>query len=385
VLVVVAACKYDPSAALDDGANDGPTVEDDTPPIDAPLNAWLDPWSHRKSITIDASLVAAPTGGLIDFPVMIALDDPEIAAVAFADGSDLVFTGDDAMTPLTLELEQYTAGKLTAWVKVPVLDTVADTRLYLYYGNPTPPVTLPAAVWSNAFLAVWHLSQNPGPAGAGDIRDATANGHHGTADTALGTNDIIPMGQVGPAINFDGSGDFIDVPTAIDVGQSFTLSAWVFVEAGTAIKTVFSNSLSGLDKTGFRLFLNAQNTDNRMVLFETSNGNPSTHMTATTAVGMVPTQIWTHLAVVVNRAAGTARIYVDGVDQSVGTGIVTDFANNASVELGRMGDIFTWPGGLDEIQLSSVRRDPEWIQTAFANQHDPAAFYDVGEQELDPD
>jgi biopolymer transport protein ExbB len=386
MFIVLAACKYDPSAATPGGdgpASDG-SVEDDAPPIDAPPNAWLKPWSHRKSITIDATKVAAPTGGLLGFPVLISLTDPEIGAVALTDGSDLVITGEDAMLPLPIEIERYVEGAVTAWVRVPVLDTTADTRLYLYYGNPAPPVTLPAAVWSSDFLAVWHLSQDPGPAQPDDIRDA-ATTHHGTADTAMGANDLIEVGQVGPAINFDGSGDFIDVPTAIDVGQNFTLSAWVFMDNASGIRTVFSNSLSGLNIPGYRLFVNSDGTSNRMVIFETSNGDAQSHLSATTDAARIPTQVWTHVAVIANRVNGSAKIFVDGVDRTVSATIRTDFANNASVEIARMGDIFTWDGRLDEIQLSSVRREPEWILTSFTNQGDPGGFYDVGAQELDPD
>jgi hypothetical protein len=35
-------------------------------------------------------------------------------------------------------------------------------------------------------------------------------------------------------------------------------------------------------------------------------------------------------------------------------------------------------GQLDEVRIATVVRPPEWIQTEFNNQSDPASFYDIG-------
>lgn len=384
VLSLVVGCSYTPpNAATDSSPGDG--AETDAAPVDAPTDAWLTGWSHRKSITIDHTKVTAPDLGLRDFPVAILLPaDPEIAAVARSDGADLVVTGADATTKLPIELERYASGEIALWVQVEALKADADTRLYLYYGNNSPPSVTPELVWTNQFLAVWHLNQTPAAGNAGDIKDATANNHDGEPDDSMSDNDLFQNGFVGPAIRFDGGNEFIDIPSTITLGDQFTISAWVFHQGGTnGIKTVFSNSLSGLNVSGCRLFVNSDNSQDRRIIFETSNG--TANASASTNANQMPVQIWTHVAVQVDRAAGAAKIYVDGVDRTISGTVRNDFANTtSSSEIARMGDLFTWIGRLDEIELASELRSEAWIKTAFSNQGKPAEFFDVGVQELDP-
>lgn len=382
---LLVGCSYNPpnNALVDTPPGDGPEI--DTLPADAPEGAWLVGWSHRKSITIDRSRVSAPDNGLVDFPVAIQFPaDSEIAAIARPDGADLVVTGDDAMTKLPIELERYAAGAVTLWVKVPVLTDDDDTRLYLYYGNASPPAVVTEQVWTNQFLAAWHLNQTPAAGNAGDIKDATANNHDGEPDDSMSDNDLFQNGFVGPAIRFDGGNEFIDIPSTIPLGNQFTISTWLFHQGGTnGIKTVFSNSLSGLDISGCRLFVNSDNSQDRRVVFETSNATQNA--SATTAMDAITAQVWTHVAVRVDRTLGKARIFVDGVDRTVDETIRNDFANaTPSAEIARMGDLFTWIGRLDELEIASELRSDEWIETTFNNQGAPGDFFDIGEQESEP-
>ncbi len=386
VLSLVVGCSYHPPGALDD-ATPGDGAGGDTLPIDAPADAWLTGWSHRKSITIDHTKVSAPAAGLLDFPVAILLPaDPEIAAVAQQDGSDLVVTGADATTTLPIDLERYAVnGEIALWTQLETLKADADTRLYLYYGNATPPAVAPEQVWTNQFLVVWHLNQSPGPGNPGDIKDATANNHDGDPDGSMSDNDLFQNGFVGPAIKFDGGNEYLDIPSTISLGDQFTISAWLFHQGGTTgIKTVFSNSLSGLPVPGCRLFVNTDATQDRKIIFETSSG--AANASASTNINQITAQTWTHVAVKVDRAAGGAKIFVDGVDRTVTGTIRNDFLTTTlSSEIARMGNEFTWIGRLDEVELASELRSDEWIATSFRNQGTPATFFAVGAQELEPD
>ena len=92
-------------------------------------------WGHRKSITIDKSKVVTDQK---DFPVMINLgSDPDLVGHAQTTGNDLVFTLSDGTTKLPCKVESYSSGNgaLVAWVKVPLLSSTENTRIYLYYGN----------------------------------------------------------------------------------------------------------------------------------------------------------------------------------------------------------------------------------------------------------
>ena len=375
-LLAVTACRFDPSPATggDDQPADAAVTSDGQP-----LGPWLAPWTHRKAITLLAAQIEAPgDGALTDFPVAVALSDPEITAAALADGSDIVFTAADAITPLDREIESFAAGELVAWVKIPTLSATTDTKIYVYYGNPSPQA--PQAVWTS-YLAVYHLQQDPGPGTAGDIRDAS--GHHdGTADASMTSNDLV-AGQLGRAIRFDGSKGFIDVTSSTDVGSAFTISLWMNLDtnAGNGIRSLVSNSQDGSTTSGFRMFANSNGSSDHVIRFETGNGIQSD--TALTPANTIAPGQWTHVAAIVDRAAGNAVILVNGaVANAADSSIRNDFGTASDFELGRMEGNNYFDGMLDEIEIASTNLPVEWIVTAFNNQHAPAAFYTVGTEEV---
>jgi MSHA biogenesis protein MshQ len=370
--VVVGACGFSP-AAVSDGAATLDADQDATRPS-------LAGWTHRKSITLLASMIEAPNDGVLAaFPVEIALSDPEIATVAATDGHDLAFTSGDG-TPLAYDLETYsTSTGLVAWVAVPSLSAPADTQLYVYYGNPNAQPPSPAATWSSDFMAVYHLQQDPGPGVAGDIRDATSNHHDGTADPTMSSTDRV-AGQDGPAIDFDGSNDNVQVETT-DFGDTFTISMWIDLDNVSQIRAFLANSQDGSNTTGFRFFVDSNGSSDRQVRFETGNGgNTDVGLTAT---GAIATQTWTHVAAIVRRATGNVIIAINGVvanatDQT----ILTDFNTSAMFWIGRMSGDNPFSGMIDEVEIASTARSIEWLRTAYNNQSAPAQFYVVGPDEL---
>jgi len=66
---------------------------------DAPSGPWLAGYAHRKKLVVTAA------SDLVEFPVSVAEPaDPDLAAGAMADGSDIVFTAGDATTIVASEL-----------------------------------------------------------------------------------------------------------------------------------------------------------------------------------------------------------------------------------------------------------------------------------------
>ncbi len=346
--------------------------------------AWLDPWERRKAITLASAQIEAPgDGALVDFPVLVSVTDAEIGGRALADGSDIVFTSEDATTVLASEIESFSpAGQLVAWVKVPALSATTDTKLYVYYGSSTPPPRASEAVWTADYLAVWHLQQAPNPAGDGEILDATGNNHDGDADASMGATHST-IGQIGRGIRFDGTGDFIDFPAAMDVGDTFTISAWVSVEGSAGIKTLLANSNSGAGVNGFRFFINNQNTANGRILFETGDGQ-SNSVTITDAAAVAP-GTFAYVVAVVDRAGDRGAIFIDGVDATAASSLQDGFQTTGDLEMARMKDNTNrFIGVMDDVSVASVLRSPEWIATAFNNQARPAVFHTFGNEELAP-
>ncbi len=98
--------------------------------------SWFDQgaWSYRKPIRVESDLIAADQTA---YPLLVQVNDAELAAGATVNGRDLVFTAADGTTRLDHAVESWDqgSGALTAWVLVPTLSSTVDTDLFLYYGN----------------------------------------------------------------------------------------------------------------------------------------------------------------------------------------------------------------------------------------------------------
>ena len=380
LVVGLTACSYQApiSGTPGDGAADA-LADVNTP--DTPTIAWLHPYQHRKRITLRETQIDDTGGALTNFPVLISLDDPDLANATAT--TDMAFTTADAVTLLDSEIESYSAGKLVAWVRIPDLSATQDTPIFVYYGNPAPVPTNPASVWAGEFLGVWHLSQDPGPAGTGDLKDSTSPANNGTATTNMDPQDLVPA-QVGNGLRFDGASDFIDFPAAIDVGNDFTIALWANLDATSTagVKTVFANSAQGANTDGYRMFVNTSGQTNRRVVFETGNG--SSGSSCASPDNAVVAGDWAYLVAVVDRNNGSGKIFVNGVDVTNTAGVRTDFATNSNFEIARMEGSLLFFGVIDEVSVATVQRPLGWIRTTYNNQVAPGTFHTVEVEEDEP-
>jgi hypothetical protein len=148
---------------------------------------------------------------------------------------------------------------------------------------------------------------------------------------------------------FDGS-DSVDVG-AINLGDNFSIASWVWIDpAATNIQSIVANSAGGASTDGFRLYVNSFNTSDGAVIMEVGNG--TSNNPARTSAGVVGTNGWTHVALTVNRTAGTATIYVNGVNVTTDSGILNNFTNTSNLYLGQMGGgNFRLRGRLDDVKI----------------------------------
>src|SRR6266571_5969908 len=219
-------------------------------------------FSYRKPITIDRNQVGVSgtsTTTLSNYPMLYSVTDQDLRTTANggkvqnANGWDIIFRAFDADNPganicgagvavctLDHEIESYapTTGKLVAWVRIPVLNTISassDMKIYIYYGNSdtfTSTTENPTGVWDTNFKAVWHLKETSG--GTNAFKDSTSNGNHMTDCQLYGATGCAPTlnqtGKIGPAISFDGTGDHLSRAAAIvpnpDNAYPFTMCGW---------------------------------------------------------------------------------------------------------------------------------------------------------------
>ncbi len=132
------------------------------------------------------------------------------------------------------------------------------------------------------------VSWYPGEGNANDLLRA-ANG------TPRGDTKFVP-GKVGQAFDFDGVGDFADIPTQ-DVGSTFTVEFWFRPTSGVAFQSLIANDFAS-SNFGAIFFM----------------GNRLEYRVSADFAGTTPTiplNQWTHVAVTYD--GNRARIYVDGV------------------------------------------------------------------------
>ncbi len=148
---------------------------------------------------------------------------------------------------------------------------------------------------------------------------------------------------------FDGA-DLVNAG-AINLGNNFTLASWVWINPGiTNMQTIIANGPGGNQGNGFKLYVNTFNTTDGSVVLDAGNGTTGNSGRSTT--GVIGTNGWTHVAVTVNRTAGTAVIYVNGVNVTADGVIATDFGNTGAIYLGQMSDNgWRLRGRLDDVRI----------------------------------
>ena len=316
----------------------------------------------RKALTIQGSQVPSAQS---DFPVLVRITDAELQAGADASGLDIYFE-DDQGTALAFERESYDSGSgaLVAWVRMGL--TGADQVFYIYYDDDDlTEKSNPAGVWTNGYENVWHLTQDPGPGGAGNILDSTGTSH-ATAHSSMTSNDLVDA-PIGKGIDFDGSNDRLSYTNRFAGSGASTISAWVNQPNDGDNNSVISFGTPGSNQVRY-LFSTHDSTSTIRVGF---NPNAVNTDDGIESLGWkLVTWVWN---------SGNTEVFLDGASVY---GPVSHTGANTSGTGGRLGanvlDNVFLDGILDEVHLSTTVRSAEWIATEYNNQRPGSTFLTVG-------
>jgi hypothetical protein len=356
-------------------------------------NWWHKSWNYRKLITIDSSKVAAD---LTNFPLLVyESSDSDLSTHAKNNGDDIVFIlYSDNITKLNHELQSYTDsnGELIAWIKVPNLSSSIDTKIWMYYGNPSAiNQENVAGVWDSNYEIVWHL-QESGVGTTDEYIDSSGNGIHGTGgkdDDSGGQGDLSETpdrvnGKFGYAQDFndDGAtGDRISSRNLSSAWNSITGSVWIYGNAAGDDR-IWGKSWGG------------GSTDNTILMRCTGTGGSTLgcrfRTDSSSTGGYQPTSMennqWIYM--VLTWDGTTVRIYKNGVLQ--GSGLVVNgntlYPNppHEFFTLGNVGDGANdrcFNGYIQEARISSIDRSSDWISAEYNNQNSPSTFYNIGNEE----
>jgi len=330
------------------------------------FSPWWNPeWQYRKTIIIDHTKTNTD---LSDFPILIDITDNDLKTKAQTNGQDIAFTDSNGIQ-LNHEIEQYdsSTGHLTAWVKIPLLSSKTDTKLYMYYGNPTATNQQNlTAVWDSNFAMVQHLEET-----STSRLDSTINGNNGTAYNGISKTSE----KIDGADQFDGINDYINFvsSTTLNPATAITVELWMKLSStGDFINLVSKGGWSQyylrLGPSEGRVLWNVKFSDGTSAGVEGFNTGWKWNT-------------WHYIVAIADTTSGTVKVYLDGVEKLSGT-----FASGktliATTNPLRISDTTRMvKGGVDEVRISNVARSLAWIQTSYNNQKEPTQFYTIGGEE----
>ena len=325
-------------------------------------------WRQRVPLTLDNSFPASDE--LVDFPVLILLDDSNIDMDLFAPGGrDIRFHAEPIagrmpheMPALPHEVEHWDPDGVSAvWVRVPRIPAGSpDTRIWLYLDNPTATDRQrPTDVWSNGYVGVWHLNEADPP-----YRDSGPNGLHGTSEVnGFTTPERVAGPSYGYAQDFRASptpdrGIVIPAHPAVGDLGPLTLSFWFQLEAVV-------NGARFFHKGPMELWISNSHPE-----FAVGHSGPKLFRSFTNPWSLGS---WQHFAVRWDGEPDPAGVslYRDGqlFDTVFNSGTPTDErTSDASKDL-IIGNVSfgppperPTPGIVSSVQLSSVVRSSGWIR-----------------------
>ena len=298
---------------------------------------------------------------LTNFPVLVSLTSSYLkytgfgGNVASSTGGDILFTDASGKIQIPYERESYASstGQLIAWVKVPSVSSVADTGLYIYYGNATFNLAdqqQSTSVWDSNYKAVWHF-----PNGTTlSPNDSTSNSNNGTL---VSSPTAIP-GLIDGAANFNTS-NYISFPNINASGTPYTASAWVY-KNNTSDFAIFGGGAGGYNGNAH------YGVRSNVAYF----GNYSSDLGGNTTINAGQ---WYYLVFVMDTNQKQS-IYVNGqldAGPTLNGGYFTSYLN----WIGNSCCIAQPNGIIDEARLSVTNRSADWIKTEYNNQNSPSTFF----------
>jgi hypothetical protein len=332
--------------------------------------------SHEVVIDITGASV---TSSLQDAPVLVALDATRIDyAVMQPQGQDLRFYSADGNTELAHEIERWDpAGTSIVWVRLPLLD--ANTGgLLMRFGDPNASEGQRATeVWS-AYVAVYHMADDL--SGGMQIRDSSANAHHGTGANLQAE----AGGFVGQAMSFDGSSSSIDVGNTVEFD--------VAPNGGRTLEVMFrrdTTNIQGMVVMGTRNLccggwsLNWLSDEFANIRHDFTTGSCCQGDDATSYVGPLgipgggtANTDWKHMVVSMDRAAGSGTIYHQGQSFIAAAMPTSDDGVGGEVRIG-VGENGSshWLGLIDELRVGSRAFGADWVDVQYASLNDTLLSY----------
>ncbi|NIM52746.1 MAG: hypothetical protein GTN78_05450 [Gemmatimonadales bacterium] len=219
---------------------------------------------------------------------------------------------------------------------------------HLKHGDTEGPcgVTPPSCVAPPAGLVGWW----PGDGNADDIW----GGNNGTL-----VGGSYATGKVADAFNLDGLDDFVNVPDdgSLNIESSFTWDAWINPNGLGNRPVIASKSAHDFNRVGFEVL-----ADGSLCGYFDSPG-----CTVFSFWPVVPTGVFTHVALVFDDGNDVLQLYANGALVGLAPEPRSPAGNAAALTIGKSGILpgFEFNGLIDEFEFFNVALGPSDIQAIF--------------------
>jgi hypothetical protein len=354
-------------------------------------------WSHRAALTISAAYIDEDlTNWTLVFDqsfmsFLTQVDGPldlDGTRPAKSDGGDIRFATDAAgLTEIAVDLREWTPNNDQALatceiaLKIPFVDSFANTTIYLFWGNSTAEKPLPDSLYGqyNAYDSdyelVYPLSEN-----SGSRFDRTSNQETLTPNSTPTAVD----GVVGNANSFDGLNDYLYSGTSnpIEGGNTFTVECWSKAPRsqpnGYTDASIVTLATAGVTSDALGFWCDAASP-------ASGRSNLIAWLVAGERIesdtGEWTDDTWEHFAG--TSSSTTLKLLIDGVE-------VTDSPKSVAIGNIRSNTRFlvaAWDfdldryernGEIDELRISSTVRSNAWIAANYHNQRNASGFLNFG-------
>ncbi|TXH00473.1 MAG: LamG domain-containing protein [Candidatus Moraniibacteriota bacterium] len=196
----------------------------------------------------------------------------------------------------------------------------------------------------SSLAGYWKLDDGSGTSAT----DSSTNGNTGT----LTNGPTWTTGQIGGAVDFDGSNDYVTVAdnTTLDITQTITLSTWAkFDDFSSPHLFAPAKYVTTGNQRSYRLYTDSGTTQLNFSL--SSDGTSGNTTTLSYSTSNLSTGIWTHI--VGTYDGSTMRLYVNGTQVNSTTRSGNIYASTAPLIIGadENGSTYFHNGQIDEVRL----------------------------------
>lgn len=329
---------------------------------------FLTGYSKRKEIRYGTVF---PTANLTDFPLYIDIvADADIASeLGFGGGIAVTAVDGTTVTPFGLHSPTVLA---TGNIKLSMLASslltgaaTGDPIGYLYFDASKTTVQNRAGVVPSGYDLFMPLEDDPST-GSPQIRNWVTDTLIGTTNGSMANGDLV-TGQVGNALNFDGTDDNIHIGSTISYAGDFFCSFW-FNSDDFGVRIILGNGADANPLLGFL-------SSNTSISIRGESGGANSFSLAVLSTG-------TWYKVTFSRSSGVISAAINGALSGTG-GLANASVFSFDLIGGYSTPTFGWDGRLDEMKSGPVAVSVAYIGYSYVNEVTPGNTTTLGPLEID--